>query len=102
MSKTSKKKAKEKAWKKKVLQRHRSKRNTLLRRHYCMNEQFPGSNGHHVSRETVIFIPAKLHRSVSHNIFEGTNMDKINELAFEWFHDEWQRLNEVDISNMIG
>lgn len=97
----AKKKATRKAWKKTVLQRHRRKRNKLHRT-YCINDQFPGSNGHHVSRETVIFIPVKLHRSVSHNIFDGTNMDKINELAFEWFHDEWQRLNEIDISNMIG
>lgn len=102
MSKSAKKKAKRKALKKATLKRHRSKRNKLLHRLYHMNEQFPGSNGHHVSMETVIYIPAKLHRSVSHNIFEGTNMDKINELAFEWFHDEWQRINEVDISNIIG
>lgn len=102
ISKSASKKALKRAIKKECLARHQRKRNKLLHQQYCINEQFPGSNRHHVSMETIIFIPIKLHRSVSHNIFNGTNMDKINELAFEWFHDEWQRSNEIDISNMMG
>lgn len=95
MSKKKRREAKRAAFKK-----HCKKRNKLHQR-YSMNERFPDSNKHHVSKETVIFIPTKLHRSVSHNIWNGDNMDKINSLAFEWFYDEWRRANEVDISNLI-
>ena len=85
----------------KALKKHCKKRNKLHRRNF-MNERFPDSNGHHVSKETIIYIPILLHKSIRHNIWNGQGMDKINDLAFEWFYEEWQELNKVDISNMIG
>ncbi|MCK4649478.1 hypothetical protein KAT51_08135, partial [bacterium] len=49
-----------------------------------LNEPFEGSEGHHVTKKTVLFIPKELHRSIRHNVFTGEGMEEINKLAFEW------------------
>ena len=51
---------------------------------FQLNDFFPNSVGHHINRETVIFIPIKLHKTISHNVFTGENMDKINKLAIDF------------------
>lgn len=53
-----------------------------------LNTPFPGSNGHHVNRDVVIYIPGELHRSVPHNVRTGKGMDEINHLAFEWLGEK--------------
>ena len=53
-----------------------------------LNKSFVGSNGHHVDMERVIYIPTELHRSISHDVRTGRNMDKINALAFQWLEME--------------
>lgn len=72
-----------------------------LKQLYTVNKHFPNSNKHHIDRETIIFIPIKLHRSIPHNIWNGNNMDRINELALEWFWNELQLPNQIDISNIM-
>ena len=53
-----------------------------------LNEPFPGSEGHHIDKEFVIHIPKKMHRSISHNVFTGKNMDKINDLAIDFCYGD--------------
>jgi hypothetical protein len=50
----------------------------------ALNQPFVGSQGHHVDQDRILYIPTDLHRSVSHNIWTGRNMDKINALAYQW------------------
>lgn len=47
-----------------------------------LNQYFIGSNGHHIDKEQVIFIPAELHKSIRHSVSKNRNMEKINEAAF--------------------
>lgn len=49
-----------------------------------LNESFPGSEVHHMSKDVVIFIPKELHQSVWHNLETGKNMDEINGKALIW------------------
>lgn len=49
-----------------------------------LNKPFRNSVGHHVDTERVIYMPNKLHCSISHNVFTGKNMDKINKIAFNY------------------
>lgn len=46
-----------------------------------LNAPFSGAEAHHVSKEYVVYIPETLHRSVSHNVWTGKNMEQINFLA---------------------
>jgi len=46
-----------------------------------LNKPFDGADAHHVSKEYVVYIPRDLHKSVSHNIWTGKNMEQINLLA---------------------
>ena len=49
-----------------------------------LNEYFKGSEGHHVDRERVIYIPLELHQSIWHSITQNKNMDAINKVAFNF------------------
>jgi hypothetical protein len=51
-----------------------------------INNWFVGSVGHHITKEYVMYIPKELHRSVSHNIHTGFNMNLINYEAFKWYY----------------
>ena len=53
-----------------------------------INEWFEGADGHHVTKDVVIYIPAALHRSMKHNIFTGEGMEEINKLAFEFLETQ--------------
>lgn len=66
-------------------QRHEAKRRELS--HNPINLPFPDSEGHHLDKSTVIYIPKILHRSVFHNVFTGKNMDIINYLAWMWYFE---------------
>lgn len=48
------------------------------------NQSFIGCEAHHVDHDRVLYIPSELHKSVSHNVWTGYNMDKMNILAFQW------------------
>jgi hypothetical protein len=49
-----------------------------------LNSWFVGCDGHHINKEDVIYIPEVIHDSVSHDIWTGRNMEKINALAMGW------------------
>jgi hypothetical protein len=51
-----------------------------------INNYFVGSEGHHLTKEYVIYIPKKLHRSVYHNILTGYNMNLINFEVLKWYY----------------
>ena len=53
-----------------------------------MNEQFEGSEGHHINKEDVIYISKELHRSVYHNQETGQGMQEINDLTQEFLLSE--------------
>ena len=53
-----------------------------------INNWFPGSHGHHINRENVLFIPEELHNSISHRQDDSESMQAMNDAAFEWFYIE--------------
>jgi hypothetical protein len=52
------------------------------------NVFFEGAVGHHYDKFHIIWIPASLHKKISHCLETGKNMTKINELAFSWLISE--------------
>jgi len=48
-----------------------------------LNKYFEGSEAHHINKNDVLYILKSLHRSISHCLETGRNMDKINRLAME-------------------
>jgi hypothetical protein len=49
-----------------------------------LNEQFAGSEGHHIDFECVVYIPKELHRSIWHNVWNSKGMTEINDEVFKW------------------
>jgi hypothetical protein len=43
-----------------------------------LNTAFKGSEGHHIDRQHIVFIPKELHRSVPHRLNKPETMEKIN------------------------
>lgn len=52
-----------------------------------LNNPFPNSEGHHLNKNEVMFIPKELHRSVIHKVFTDKNMNIINALAWKWYFE---------------
>ena len=52
--------------------------------HSFINEPFEDSEGHHLDKDYVLYIPRDLHRSIPHNLTAGKNMDLINVKALKW------------------
>jgi hypothetical protein len=52
--------------------------------HDYFNGRFEGSHGHHIDKETIIYIPKVLHNSIPHNVRTGKGMAEINDKVFEW------------------
>lgn len=49
-----------------------------------LNKPSLGTEGHHIDKERVIYIPKGMHRSIWHSVLNNINMNKINRLAFNW------------------
>jgi hypothetical protein len=47
----------------------------------AINGVVPGFHAHHLNKKFVVYIPAKIHRSISHNTRTGANIHEINTLA---------------------
>ena len=62
--------------------RQRAKRRTLG--FISLNLCFDGSEGHHIDKEHVIYIPKELHRSVWHSLNDLETMERINTKVFCW------------------
>lgn len=68
---------------KSYIRRKEARRRQLLG-FIALNNWFPGSHGHHVNWEYVIYIPKELHCSVWHSVLRNTNMDTINKEAYKF------------------
>lgn len=47
-----------------------------------LNDWFAGSEGHHIDKERVIYIPKELHQGIGHSVSQNRNMEEINKIAF--------------------
>ena len=50
-----------------------------------LNNPFPGSAGHHINKDDVIYIPAIIHQKIPHSVKTGRNMGAINRYAYRYF-----------------
>lgn len=66
-------------------------RDHLLLESQCLklNEKFEGFDGHHITSSIIIYIPKFIHRSISHNMKNGKNMNEINEIALEYLRGDY-------------
>ena len=69
----------------KIYTKHRDKRKRGLG-YIPINKWFKGSEGHHLTKEYVMYIPKELHRLIRHNIFTGKNMNLINYEVYKWYN----------------
>lgn len=53
-----------------------------------LNTKFPGSVGHHINRNDVIYIPEELHKSVIHKQEDIRSMNEINKLVTDWYNKQ--------------
>ena len=63
------------------------KRNDFKRRELVfnpLNQSFEGSEGHHINKNDVIYIPKEIHKSIRHCLKTGNNMLEINKLAIRF------------------
>jgi len=51
-----------------------------------LNKPFLNSHAHHIDKERVIFIPKELHKSIPHSVLKNINMDKANQIAFDFLY----------------
>ena len=51
-----------------------------------LNDYFEGSEGHHLNHDFVVYIPKKIHQSISHSATQNRNMDEINVLALDFLY----------------
>ena len=56
----------------------------------CLNDRFHGSEGHHINRDTVIFIPKELHRHLYHNLKNNDNINIINILSYQYLNGDYK------------
>ena len=49
-----------------------------------LNKEFEGSVMHHLTQDTVIYVPRELHESIIHNVKTGEGMDEINKKCISW------------------
>ena len=49
-----------------------------------INQKFKDSEGHHLTKDIVVYIPTKLHKSVWHSLSKNINMERINGCVLEW------------------
>lgn len=52
--------------------------------HIPLNTYFDSHEGHHITHNSVIYIPSYIHKSVYHNRNTGQGMEAINALAFDF------------------
>lgn len=70
-----------------IEKKHKAKRRKLG--FIPLNKPFSNSEAHHIDKELVVYIPEEIHKLISHNVWTGKGMDKINDKALEWLieHD---------------
>lgn len=53
-----------------------------------LNDRFIGSEGHHLDKEFVVYIPEEMHRSIWHSVVKDINMEEINALALDYVYGD--------------
>lgn len=51
-----------------------------------INQRFVGCEGHHITQSLMVYIPAKLHRHIGHNLKTGKGMAEINMIALQYIN----------------
>lgn len=76
---------------------HKRKRNLG---YVPLNKPFKNSEGHHIDKKRVIYLPKELHRSIRHSLTRNRNMYEINCIAWDFLKQElgigWKDSNRVD------
>jgi len=49
----------------------------------------PGYEGHHMSWEYVLFVPEWINTMFPHCVETNKNMDKVNDIAVDWYNIQW-------------
>ena len=62
--------------------RHKAKRRGLG--NMLLDIPFEGAEAHHITHNSVVFIPSWVHYAIHHNIHTGRNMHEINILALDF------------------
>ena len=62
--------------------RSRAKRRSLG--FNALNAPFEGSEGHHLTHNSVAYIPSFTHQSIAHNVWTAKNMQAVNALAIDF------------------
>ncbi len=57
-----------------------------------LNEYFEGSEGHHIDRDHIIYIPKEMHKANGHSLLKDRNMEIINGLALKFLKGKEMRL----------
>jgi hypothetical protein len=54
-----------------------------------LNKPFKDSDGHHLDKEHVLYIPKELHSSIRHCVWTGWKMKEINAKALKWLKEQF-------------
>ena len=80
-------------------------RHNVLPERECilLNERFPGSEGHHITKSIIVFIPEELHRHVGHDLKKGNNMGVMNLLTLQYIMGNYnERIKMVSVLEEVG
>ena len=79
-----------KATRKKIKSRHQRELGFIP-----LNAPFNNSEGHHIDKDYVVYVPKELHDSIPHCVKTGKNMKEMNKLALDYLkREEETELNE--------
>jgi hypothetical protein len=65
-----------------AMKRSAAKRRTLG--HEFLNAQFQNSDGHHINKNQIVFIPIWLHKNIYHRLDRPETMEQINKVVWIW------------------
>jgi len=77
--------------------KHARERKRSIRTDLVLNEWFPNSHLHHILNGIVLFIPSKIHNSVSHDLLRHKNMFDINTKAISWWLEHFHPLESQQV-----
>lgn len=66
-----------------------------------INTKFPGSNGHHINKNDVLYIPEELHMSIQHKQGDVESMNKINQVSMDWYFEQHNTINRFNIEGDV-
>jgi hypothetical protein len=60
-----------------------------------LNKPFTDSEGHHINRNQIVFIPKEMHKSMPHRLNDMDTMIDINEKVYDWMLFEEPRCDKI-------